>query len=82
MVLTARYARDVPTEDVAAAVEAAKALARADGHRVRTVSRVVALPGITRVELAVDDARDRSWVAEAREDALAWRARHIEGGGS
>lgn len=54
--MTVRYIREVPTDDRDAAIAAAKALAKAAGYRVRTVSRIVQMPGITRVELAVDDA--------------------------
>lgn len=53
--MTTRYIRYVPTGDRDASVQAAKALARADGYRVRTVTRVVRLERAWRVELAVDE---------------------------
>ena len=53
--MTTRFIRYVPTGDRDAAVQAAKALARADGYRVRTISRVARIGRAWRVELVVDE---------------------------
>lgn len=53
--MTARIVIRADGPDLHAAVEAAKAQAKADGHRIRTVSRVTRHPdGGFRVELSVD----------------------------
>lgn len=101
--MTARLVIAVDQTDMREAIEQAKAQARVEGMRVRTVARVAPQPeGGYRVELSVDgpttDAgagvpgqggggpddppptRPASWVREAREEALAWRRDHPDGG--
>ena len=101
--MTARVVIQVDQPNLVAAIEDAKAQARAEGMRVRTVARVAPQPeGGYRVELSVDgpttDAgpsgpgqggggpddppptRPASWVREGREEALAWRRGHPDGG--
>lgn len=55
--MTRRVTYTVAQPDMREAIERAKREARADGHRVRTVARVVPEPlgDAYRVELAVDD---------------------------
>ena len=101
--MTTRIVYAIPEPDMREAIEQAKAQARAEGLRMRTVARVAPQPeGGYRVELAVDGpttdpgpsgpgqggggqddpppTRPASWVREGREEALAWRRGHPDGG--